>query len=135
MTKGDVSVLVNYFANGHQIDDSLIQLLVNVRDADDDNCYTPELGTPNNSPLLGGRRGFAMALRGAVTSPRDKSPSSRSSESSSSSRLSHVSPSFGASSQSPLVRRNSHMPQSPMAALALARCRAEKHQTFDGECD
>jgi hypothetical protein len=131
LTRGDVNDLVKYFAHGLQVDDILIQFLANTHHVDEDNSSTPLLETPNNSPLMGDRRGFTIGHRRTVNSLSYKSAS----PSSSSPRLAYISPSFGAPSQSQLVRQNSHLPASPLLTLAFADSRTEEHQSSDGECD
>jgi hypothetical protein len=91
LMRGDVNDLVKYFTCGKQVDVILIELLANT--VDEDNYSTPLMGTPNNSPLFGNRRGFAFGHRRMVNSFSDRSASSLSS---SYSKLAYVSPSFGA---------------------------------------
>ena len=117
-----------YFTHGKQINDIFIELLANV---DEDNISTPLLGTPNNSPLLGERRGLEFDHRRTVNSLYDKTASLP--LSSSSTRLAYVSPTLGArtSSHSPHKRLNSHLSASPLLSLAIANSQTEEHQSTD----
>lgn len=133
MTGDEVDDLVKAFTDDHDIDGALIQQLANTRNVDDLYCPTPPVGTPNNSPVLGDRHGFAYGQRLSVPSlsHKDASPLSLPSP-----RLVYDSPSFGArtSSHSPLKRQNSHLPASPLLSLAIANSQTERIQQSDGEC-